>query len=47
MITSTAGAIPELWSRDPLLTGTDVKGVLDIWNADWNLSYSAPTGGGT
>jgi peptide/nickel transport system substrate-binding protein len=42
MITSTAAAIPEIWSRDPLVKGSTVKGVVDVWNADWNLSFSSP-----
>ena len=42
MITSTAPAIPEIWATNALLKGTTVKGTLDTWNDDWNLSFSAP-----
>jgi peptide/nickel transport system substrate-binding protein len=41
MITSTAPAIPEIWATNPLVKGTTVKGVLDTWNDDWNLSFSS------
>ena len=42
MITSTAPAIPEIWASNAVLKGTKVKGVLDTWNDDWNLSFSSP-----
>ena len=42
MITSTAPAIPEIWSSNALVKGSSVKGVLDVWNDDWNLSFSSP-----
>ena len=42
MITTTAAAIPEVWSSNALVKGTQVKGVLDIWNDDWDLSFSSP-----
>lgn len=45
MITYAAPAIPEVWAQNALVKGTDVKGVLDVWNDDWNLSFSAPNGG--
>jgi peptide/nickel transport system substrate-binding protein len=41
MIVADAPAIPEVWSDNALLEGTKVKGVLDPWNDDWNLSFSA------
>jgi peptide/nickel transport system substrate-binding protein len=41
MITSTAPAIPEIWASNALVKGTAVKGVLDLWNDDWNLSFSS------
>jgi len=44
MITGTAAAIPEVWASNALVKGTQVKGVLDVWNDDWNLSFSAPGG---
>jgi peptide/nickel transport system substrate-binding protein len=37
-----APAIPEIWSSNALVKGSQVKGVLDVWNDDWNLSYSSP-----
>jgi len=42
MITSTAPAIPEIWATNALLKGTTVKGTLDTWNDDWDLSFSSP-----
>jgi peptide/nickel transport system substrate-binding protein len=42
MITSTAPAIPEIWASNALVKGSSVKGVLDVWNDNWNLAYSAP-----
>jgi peptide/nickel transport system substrate-binding protein len=41
MLVMDAPAIPEIWSSNALLKGTSVKGVLDKWNDDWNLSFSA------
>ena len=29
-------------SSNAVLKGTKVKGVLDTWNDDWNLSFSSP-----
>jgi peptide/nickel transport system substrate-binding protein len=46
MITSAAPAIPEIWATNALVKGSQVKGTLDVWNDDWNLSFSAPGGGG-
>lgn len=42
ILTFAAPAIPEIWSSNALLTGKTVKGVLDTWNDDWNLSFSSP-----
>lgn len=41
MITAQAPAIPEVWSRNALLEGSTVHGVLDLWNDDWDLSFSS------
>jgi peptide/nickel transport system substrate-binding protein len=41
MITSAAPAIPEIWASNALVKGTKVRGVLDAWNDDWNLSFSS------
>jgi peptide/nickel transport system substrate-binding protein len=41
MLVMDAPAIPEIWARNALLKGTAVKGVLDKWNDDWNLSFSS------
>jgi peptide/nickel transport system substrate-binding protein len=41
MITSTAPAIPEVWDNQPLVKGSTVHGVLDVWNGDWDLSFSS------
>jgi peptide/nickel transport system substrate-binding protein len=43
MIVMAAPAIPEIWAKNPLVKGTQVKGVLDKWNDDWNLSFSSPS----
>jgi peptide/nickel transport system substrate-binding protein len=43
MIVDDAAAIPEVWSDNALLEGSKVKGVLDPWNDDWNLSFSSPS----
>jgi peptide/nickel transport system substrate-binding protein len=42
MIVMAAPAIPETWDSSALVKGTQVKGVLDKWNNDWNLSFSSP-----
>jgi peptide/nickel transport system substrate-binding protein len=41
MIVDDAPAIPEVWSSNALLKGSQVHGVLDGWNDDWNLSWSS------
>jgi peptide/nickel transport system substrate-binding protein len=43
MIVNDAPAIPEVWSDNALVEGSQVKGVLDPWNDDWNLSFTAPS----
>jgi peptide/nickel transport system substrate-binding protein len=43
LIVDDAAAIPEIWSDNALLEGSKVKGVLDPWNDDWNLSFSSPS----
>jgi peptide/nickel transport system substrate-binding protein len=43
MIVDSAAAIPEVWVNNPLMEGSKVKGVLDGWNDDWNLSFSSPS----
>src|SRR3954452_19282376 len=42
MLVEAAPAIPEVWSSNALVKGKTVKGVLDKWNDDWNLSFSSP-----
>jgi peptide/nickel transport system substrate-binding protein len=42
-IVEDAPAIPEVWVDNPLVEGSKVKGVLDPWNDDWNLSFSSPS----
>jgi peptide/nickel transport system substrate-binding protein len=42
-IVDSGAAIPEIWSDNALLEGSKVKGVLDPWNDDWNLSFSSPS----
>ena len=41
MIVDDAPAIPEIWADNALVEGSKVKGVLDPWNDDWNLSFSS------
>jgi peptide/nickel transport system substrate-binding protein len=41
MIVDDAPAIPEIWANNPLVKGSNVHGVLDAWNDDWNLSWSS------
>ncbi len=41
MLTSSAVAIPEMWSADANIKGSVVHGVKDAWNDDWNLSFSS------
>jgi peptide/nickel transport system substrate-binding protein len=43
MIVDAAPAIPEVWANNALLEGSKVKGVLDPWNDEWNLSFSSPS----
>ena len=40
-IVDDAPAIPEIWADNALVKGSGVKGVLDPWNDDWNLSFSS------
>jgi peptide/nickel transport system substrate-binding protein len=40
-IVEKAPAIPAIWSSNALLKGTQVHGVLDTWNNDWNLTWSS------
>jgi peptide/nickel transport system substrate-binding protein len=42
MLVQDAPAIPEIWASNALVKGSSVKGVLDKWNDDWNLSFSSP-----
>jgi peptide/nickel transport system substrate-binding protein len=42
LITSKVPAIPEIWANNALVKGGTVKGVLDVWNDDWDLSFSSP-----
>jgi len=41
LIVDAAPAIPEIWSSNALVKGSGVRGVLDAWNDDWNLSFSS------
>jgi peptide/nickel transport system substrate-binding protein len=43
MIVDDAPAIPEIWADNALVEGSKVRGVLDPWNDDWNLSFSSPS----
>jgi peptide/nickel transport system substrate-binding protein len=40
-IVDDAPAIPEVWSSNALVEGSKVKGVLDPYNDDWDLSFSS------
>jgi len=41
LITSKVPAIPEIWATNALVKGKTVKGVLDVWNDDWDLAFSS------
>ncbi len=41
MLVEAAPAIPEIWASNALVKGTEVRGVLDEWNDNWNLSFSS------
>ena len=41
LITEQAPAVEWQWSKDPLVQGTGVHGVMAEWNADWDLAYSS------
>ncbi len=45
LIVDDAAAIPEIYTDDALLQGNKIHGVLDPWNDDWNLSFTAPSTG--
>jgi peptide/nickel transport system substrate-binding protein len=40
-IVDDGAAIPEVWADNALVEGSKVKGVLDPWNDDWNLTFSS------
>jgi peptide/nickel transport system substrate-binding protein len=40
-ITEEAAAVPWQWSKDPLVQGKQVHGVVALWNADWDLAFSS------
>jgi peptide/nickel transport system substrate-binding protein len=40
-IVDDAPAIPEIWSSNALVKGSQVHGVLDVWNDDWDLAFSS------
>ena len=41
MITDDAVAIPEIFSSNAEMEGSQVHGVLDPWNDDWNLTFGS------
>lgn len=41
MIVEKIPAIPAVWSANALVKGSQVKGVLDTFNNDWNLTWSS------
>jgi peptide/nickel transport system substrate-binding protein len=41
LIVDAAPAIPEIWASNALVKGSEVHGVLDEWQDDWNLSFSS------
>jgi peptide/nickel transport system substrate-binding protein len=40
-IVDDAPAIPEIYSDNAVMEGSQVHGVLDPWNDDWNLTFSS------
>ncbi len=45
MITALAPAVPWDWENFPLVKSEDVAGVVNLYNASWDLSYTSLTGG--
>jgi len=41
LITAAAPAVEYQWSKDALVEGNSVHGVIAQWNADWDLAYSS------
>ncbi len=41
MIVAQAPAVPWIYDKQANLISSNVQGVIDKWNADWNLSYSS------
>ncbi len=41
MIVEQAAAVPWIWDKQANLESSDVQGVIDKWNADWNVSFSS------
>ncbi len=39
-LVQNAVAVPWQWSNDAILEGKKIHGVMDLWNADWDLSFS-------
>jgi len=40
LISEDAPAVPWQWSKDAEVEGSGIHGVIDLWNSDWNLSFS-------
>ena len=41
MLTAQVPVIPWFWDKDPLLHSKNVNGVVNAYNAEWDLSYSS------
>jgi len=46
MVTEQAPAIPLIWDNQPNIRSANVVGVINLFNAQWDLSYTSLEGGG-
>ena len=44
-ISAQAPAIPWVWDNEGYVRSNDVNGVVNLFNAEWDLSFSSVTGG--
>ena len=40
-MTATAGPIPWMWDKTVLVKSTNVKAVINKWNAAWDVSFTS------
>jgi peptide/nickel transport system substrate-binding protein len=44
MVTEQAGAVPYIWDNQLNIQSTDVAGVINLFNANWDLAYTSLSG---